>query len=87
MPKTPEEIIRDEIRGLTAYPVPDATGMVKLDAMENPYQLPPELRSRIARLVEAAALNRYPDPGAGALKAPLRRALAAVRAASDSVQA
>lgn len=74
MPKTPEEVIRDEIRALKAYPVPDATGMVKLDAMENPYPLPPELRGRIARLVEQAALNRYPDPSAPALKARLRAA-------------
>ena len=76
MPKTPEEIIRDDIRALTAYPVPDRAGMVKLDAMENPYRLPPELRSRLARLVEEAELNRYPDPGAAALKARLRAALA-----------
>jgi histidinol-phosphate aminotransferase len=74
VPKTPEEVIRDEIRALKAYPVPDATGMVKLDAMENPYPLPPELRGRIARLVEQAALNRYPDPSAPALKARLRAA-------------
>jgi len=73
MPKTPEEIIRAEIRALKAYPVPDATGMVKLDAMENPYRLSPELRGRLARLVEEAALNRYPDPGARELKARLRR--------------
>jgi histidinol-phosphate aminotransferase len=74
MPKTPEDVIRDEVRALKAYPVPDSTGMVKLDAMENPYRLPPELRNRIARLVEEAALNRYPDPSAPALKARLRRA-------------
>ena len=74
MPKTPEDVIRDEIRALKAYPVPDATGMVKLDAMENPYPLPPELRGRIARLVEHAALNRYPDPSAPALKSRLRQA-------------
>jgi len=74
MPKTPEDVIRDEIRALKAYPVPDATGMVKLDAMENPYPLPPELRGRIARLVEQAALNRYPDPSAPALKVRLRQA-------------
>jgi histidinol-phosphate aminotransferase len=74
MPKTPDDVIRDEIRALKAYPVPDATGMVKLDAMENPYPLPPELRGRIARLVEQAALNRYPDPSAPALKARLRQA-------------
>jgi len=74
MAKTPEDVIRDEVRALKAYPVPDATGMVKLDAMENPYPLPPELRGRIARLVEQAALNRYPDPSAPALKERLRRA-------------
>jgi histidinol-phosphate aminotransferase len=73
MPKTPEDVIRDEVRALKAYPVPDSTGMVKLDAMENPYPLPPELRGRIARLVEQAALNRYPDPSAPALKERLRR--------------
>ena len=74
MAKTPEDVIREEIRALKAYPVPDATGMVKLDAMENPYPLPPELRARVARLVEQAALNRYPDPSAPALKARLRAA-------------
>jgi histidinol-phosphate aminotransferase len=74
MSKTPEDVIREEIRALKAYSVPDATGMVKLDAMENPYLLPPELRGRIARLVEQAALNRYPDPSAPALKERLRRA-------------
>jgi histidinol-phosphate aminotransferase len=75
MPKTPEEIIRDEIRALTAYHVPDATGMVKLDAMENPYPLPPILREKLARLVETAPLNRYPDPAAAMLKQHLRRVL------------
>ena len=75
MPKTPEEIIREEVRALTAYRVPDATGMVKLDAMENPYRLPPALRARLARLVEEAPLNRYPDPAAPMLKHELRRAL------------
>jgi histidinol-phosphate aminotransferase len=75
MPKTPEEIIREEIRSLKAYHVPVAAGMVKLDAMENPYQLPPALRGRLARLVEEAPLNRYPDPSAAELKTRLRQAL------------
>jgi len=75
MPKSPKEIIREEIRALKAYPVPDSTGMVKLDAMENPYRLPPQVRGRLARLVEDAAVNRYPDPTAVELKAALRQAL------------
>ena len=75
MPKTPEDIIRAEIRALKAYHVPDSAGMVKLDAMENPYPLPPALRARLAQLASDAAVNRYPDPGAAALKAELRKAL------------
>jgi histidinol-phosphate aminotransferase len=74
MPRSPDEIIRDEIRALTAYHVPDATGMVKLDAMENPYPLPPALRARLARLVEETFLNRYPDPSASRLSGMLRSA-------------
>ena len=50
-------------------------GMVKLDAMENPYPLPREICGEIARLAADAPFNRYPDPGAAALKAALREAL------------
>lgn len=75
MPKIPEEIIRDEIRALTAYHVPDPGGMVKLDAMENPYRLPPELCRALAESLAGAALNRYPDPAARELKTRLRTAM------------
>lgn len=75
MPKKPEDIIRSEIVALNAYHVPDSAGLVKLDAMENPYALPADLRIEVARLVESAALNRYPDPGATRLKARLREAM------------
>lgn len=72
MSKPPEDIIRDEIRAMKGYLVPESTGMVKLDAMENPYGLSADLQVEIARLVETAALNRYPDSGAARLKARLR---------------
>ena len=75
MAKTPEEIIRDEIRALTAYHVPDSAGLVKLDAMENPHELPQALRARLATLVAGALLNRYPDPGAQQLKSRLRTSM------------
>ena len=84
MSKTPDDIIRDEIRALSAYHVPDPDRMVKLDAMENPYRLPPELMSAIAARVTAAALNRYPDPGARELKMQLR-AVMQVPAAMEMV--
>jgi histidinol-phosphate aminotransferase len=75
MSKTPDEIIRDEIRALAAYHVPDPGGMVKLDAMENPYRLPPELCRALAESLAGAALNRYPDPAARELKLRLRTAM------------
>ena len=75
MAKKPEDIVRDEIRALTAYPVPDPVGMVKLDAMENPYRLPQELCRALAEGVAGAALNRYPDPAARELKLRLRAAM------------
>lgn len=81
MSKSPEEIIRDDIRALTAYHVPDSSGMVKLDAMENPYELPPAVRAKLAGLIESASLNRYPDPGAARLKARLRESFAVPGAA------
>jgi len=76
MSKTPEEIIRSEIIALKAYHVPEAAGMVKLDAMENPYRLPADVQSGIGALAAGAELNRYPDPDAARLKARLREALA-----------
>ncbi|MGB7541099.1 MAG: histidinol-phosphate transaminase [Burkholderiales bacterium] len=72
----PEKIIRDEIRALTAYHVPPADGMVKLDAMENPYGLPQALRRELGEAVAGAAINRYPDPAAPQLKARLRQVMA-----------
>lgn len=76
MSQTPDDVFRDEIRAMGGYRVPDATGMVKLDAMENPYPLPEALRPLIARLVEQASFNRYPDSNAKPLKARLREVMA-----------
>ena len=76
MPSHPDQLIRPEILALSAYHVPPASGMVKLDAMENPYSLPIPLREEIAQLAADAPINRYPDPNAASLKAALRVALA-----------
>ncbi len=66
-----EALLRPELRAGKAYHVADARGMVKLDAMENPYGLPEDLRaSWLARLREAP-LNRYPEPRPEALLAAL----------------
>jgi histidinol-phosphate aminotransferase len=69
---TPEHLLRQEVLALHAYHVPPSIDMVKLDAMENPYVLPLQLRDEIARLVANAAINRYPDAGAQYLKEKIR---------------
>jgi histidinol-phosphate aminotransferase len=60
--KSPEGLVRPEIQALTAYHVPEAADMVKLDAMENPYELPEPLRRELAQVLSRVALNRYPSP-------------------------
>lgn len=55
-------VIRPLVRGWRPYHVPSAEGMVKLDAMENPYTLPPALREELGRRLAQAGLNRYPVP-------------------------
>ena len=72
---TPDQLIRDEIRALSAYHVPDSGGMIKLDAMENPHALPAALRAEIALGVAQVAINRYPDPAATDLKRHLREVM------------
>ena len=56
------------------YMVQPASGMVKLDAMENPYPLPAELQTELAQALARTALNRYPA-GHGAAIAALRGAM------------
>lgn len=62
IPRVPISVIRDDVRALRAYPVPSSAGLVKLDMMENPYGLPPELARSLGERLGAVALNRYP-PG------------------------
>ena len=38
------ELIRPEVRALRSYHVPNARGLIKLDAMENPHSWPESLK-------------------------------------------
>jgi len=69
-------IIRPEIQTLRAYHVPDATGLIKLDAMENPYAWPDDLRDAWLETLREVSLNRYPDPRGRELQQTLREAMA-----------
>ncbi|HEX2199583.1 MAG TPA: histidinol-phosphate transaminase [Burkholderiales bacterium] len=70
---TPEKLVRPEIRALKAYHVADAGSMVKLDAMENPYPLPPAMRRELAEVLARVELNRYPEPSGRELRALIAR--------------
>jgi histidinol-phosphate aminotransferase len=53
--------IRQDVQSMHAYAIQESAGMVKLDAMENPHPLPPELQKALGERLGALALNRYPD--------------------------
>lgn len=69
----PQDLVRPEILALKAYHVPASAGMVKLDAMENPYPLPEKLRRELAEALARVDLNRYPDPAAPRLRELIAR--------------
>ena len=75
MSKRPGDLVREEVLAMSAYHVPPAAGLVKLDAMENPYGLPAELAAEMGARLAQVAVNRYPDPAYAGLKRRLRAAL------------
>jgi len=60
---------------MTGYPVPDATGFIKLDAMENPFPLPEALAAQLGEHLAGVALNRYPAPRPAALIEKIKRVM------------
>jgi histidinol-phosphate aminotransferase len=64
--------IRHDVQSMHAYAVQDAAGMVKLDAMENPYTLPPALQAKLGERIGKLAINRYPGARIEDLKTALR---------------
>lgn len=67
--------IRPVIKNIQAYHVPDASGFIKLDAMENPYQLSGDLKAALQERLRSAELNRYPDPSARRLRDKLKQTM------------
>jgi len=57
-------LFRKEVLALSAYKVADATGLIKLDAMENPYSWPEDIKNQWLETLKDCRLNRYPDPEA-----------------------
>ena len=65
--------IRQDVKSMHAYAIQDSRGLIKLDAMENPHTLPPDLKRQLGERLADVALNRYPGDRVN----DLRRALAA----------
>lgn len=75
MPKASliNKLFRKEVLALSAYKVADASGLIKLDAMENPYSWPEEIKNLWLESIKECQLNRYPDPEAKQLANTIKR--------------
>ena len=52
--------IRQDVQGMHAYAIQPSAGLIKLDAMENPFALPPALQQALGERLGRVAINRYP---------------------------
>jgi histidinol-phosphate aminotransferase len=69
----PLRFIRQDVQSMHAYAIQDSAGMVKLDAMENPFALSPDLQQKLGERLGAVAINRYPGARIDELKQALAR--------------
>ena len=52
--------LRQDLQSMQAYAIQPSAGMVKLDAMENPFALSAELQRELGERLARVAINRYP---------------------------
>lgn len=64
--------IRPDVRAMHSYVVQPSTGMLKMDAMENPFALPEALQAALGQRLGALPLNRYPGARQNDLRAALK---------------
>jgi histidinol-phosphate aminotransferase len=65
-------VFRKEVLAMSVYHVADASGLIKLDAMENPYNWPDDMKTSWLETLKTCELNRYPDPEARQLTKIIR---------------
>lgn len=68
-----DSIFRKEILSMSAYKVAEAKNLIKLDAMENPYSWPEDIKDHWLRTIKDCPINRYPDPEARQLVATIKQ--------------
>ena len=62
-----QHTIRQDVQSMHAYAIQPSAGLIKLDAMENPFTLPPELQRELGERLGRVAINRYPGAGSAAV--------------------
>ncbi len=65
--------IRQDVKSMHAYAIQDSRGLIKLDAMENPFRLPPHLQQELGERLGRVAINRYPVQSTADVVAALSR--------------
>src|SRR6185503_18475643 len=58
---SPSDVIKPEVRGLSAYTLKHFDADVKLDQNENPYELPAEIKQQVVDRVLRRPWGRYPE--------------------------
>ena len=71
-----DSVIRQDIRSMHAYAIQDSRGLVKLDAMENPFRLPEAMQVELGQRLGSVAINRYPTTCVGDVIAALSKYVA-----------
>lgn len=69
-------LVRPEVLGLETYSVPDSTGLIKLDANENPFPWPAGIVQAWLEVLREIQVNRYPDANPHRLKQRVCEAMA-----------
>jgi len=62
-----QHTIRQDVQSMHAYAIQPSAGLIKLDAMENPFTLPPELQCELGERLGRVAINRYPVASSAAV--------------------
>jgi histidinol-phosphate aminotransferase len=55
-----QRTIRQDVQSMHGYAIQPSAGLLKLDAMENPFRLPPELQRELGERLARVEINRYP---------------------------
>jgi histidinol-phosphate aminotransferase len=53
-------VIRQDVQSMHGYAIQPSAGLIKLDAMENPFRLPAALQHELGERLGRVAINRYP---------------------------